>query len=160
MLQSKPRREFSVWCQLKNRGFDVFYPCLRVNTVNPRARGIEPYFPEYIFVQVDLTAIGASTFAWIPHAIGLVYFGNEPAWVPDAVVFAIQRHLAAINSDSKQSDDQGRYLFPGKAAMDQNKPSDSLNLIIGEHLPSDERVHGLFQLLSTALVSTPRAESL
>jgi len=61
-LRSKPHKEEAVLHQVVTRGYEVFYPRLRVKPVNPRARKIQPYFPGYMFIHVDLEEAGLSTF--------------------------------------------------------------------------------------------------
>ncbi len=85
-LRSKPRKEDIVWRQCREQGYEVFYPRLRVQPVNPRARKVKAYFPGYLFTHVDLDTIGLSAFQWMPHAIGLVTFGGEPSTVPDNLI--------------------------------------------------------------------------
>ena len=70
-LRSKPRKEEALWGQLLARGFETFYPRLRINPVNPRARKLAPYFPGYMFVYADLEEVGPSTFNYMPFSLGL-----------------------------------------------------------------------------------------
>ena len=81
-LRSKPRKEEVVWKQVRTQGFEAYFPRLRVNPVNPRSRKLRPYFPGYLFVYADLEEVGVSVFQWMPHSIGLVCFGGEPAASP------------------------------------------------------------------------------
>ena len=96
VLRSKPRKEETLWQQLQRQGFDVFYPRLPVQTVNPRARKVVPYFPGYLFVRVSLDEVGLSTFQWMPNAYGLICFDDTPACVPDRLVETIRRRVAEI----------------------------------------------------------------
>jgi transcription antitermination factor NusG len=103
-----------VWRQIKGQGFEVFYPRLRVHPVNPRARKIKPYFPGYMFVQVDLEEAGISTFQWMPHSLGLVSFGGEPAVVTDALIHAIRTRIEEIEAAGGEIYDglhQGDRIF-------------------------------------------------
>ncbi len=104
-LRCKPRKEEVVWKQVSDQGFEVFYPRLRVNPVNPRARKIKPYFPGYLFVRLDLAVLGTSAFQWMPHTIGLVSFGGEPAAVPDNLIFAVRKRVEEI------AEVGGKYLM-------------------------------------------------
>ena len=97
-LRSKPRKEDVVWRQVHVRGYETFFPRLRVNPVNPRARKYKPYFPGYIFVRADLEDVGLSVFKWMPHTLGLVSFGGEPAIVPDNLIPAIRSRIDEINA--------------------------------------------------------------
>ena len=44
-LQSKPNKEDSLFEQLENQGFEVFYPRIRVSPINPRAKKVTGLFP-------------------------------------------------------------------------------------------------------------------
>lgn len=144
-LRSKPRKEEAAWRQAQNQGFEVFYPRLRVNPVNPRARKLRPYFPGYLFVQADLDVVGLSAFQWMPHTLGLVSFGGQPAEVPDSLLVAIRRRVEEINA-------AGGEIFDGLKAGDhvqiQHGPFQGYEGIFDERLPGTARVRVLLELLS------------
>lgn len=98
VLHTKPRNEDFLWGELSARGIETFYPRIRVQPVNPRARKIKPYFPGYLFVQVNLEQFGLSNLQWLPGVAGLVSFGGEPASVPDGLVAGIRKHVEAVNA--------------------------------------------------------------
>jgi len=54
VIRSKPRKEEFLAEQMQMRKLEIFEPLIRVQTVNPRARKIKPYFPGYVFVHLDL----------------------------------------------------------------------------------------------------------
>jgi transcriptional antiterminator RfaH len=144
-LRSKPRKEDVVWKQARDQGFEVFYPRLRVNPVNPRARKVKPYFPGYLFVRVDLEAVGRSVFEWMPHAVGLVSFGGEPASVPDNLVFAIRQRVEEIAA-------VGGEVFDGLRQGDRVRinygPFEGYEAIFDARVPGNERVRVLLQFIS------------
>ena len=89
-LRSKTRKEDIVHRQVKEKGFEVFYPRLRTNPVNPRSRKYKPYFPGYLFIQANLEEVGLSMFQWMPHTLGLVSFGGEKAYsMVNSSIFAL-----------------------------------------------------------------------
>ena len=65
VARSKPRSEELLWKQFCLRNLESYYPIVKVQTVNPRARQVQPYFPSYLFVHVDLDLIGRSVLDWI-----------------------------------------------------------------------------------------------
>jgi transcriptional antiterminator RfaH len=71
VIRSKPNKEEFLAGQLTAYGIEVFYPKIRVKTVNPRARKVRAYFPSYLFVRVDLEMVSASTLHWMPGAVNL-----------------------------------------------------------------------------------------
>lgn len=144
-LRSKPRKEEVLWRQLRAQEYEVFFPRLRVHPVNPRSRKWAPYFPGYMFIQVDLEEVGLSTFQWMPHAIGLVSFDGEPASVPDNLVYAIKKRVEELAA-------AGGELFAGLKPGDPVRISDGpfagYEAIFDARIPGSERVRVLIQMLS------------
>ncbi len=144
-LRSKPRKEDVLWKQLQVQGYEVFYPRLRVHTVNPRARQVKAYFPGYMFVQVDLVQTGLSAFKWMPHSLGLVSFGDEPSIVPENLIYAIRRRVEEIAL-------AGGELFDGLRSGDSvvisEGPFAGYEAIFDTRLPGSQRVRVLLQLLT------------
>jgi transcription antitermination factor NusG len=144
-LRSKPRKEDVVWRQVKLLGYETFYPRLRVNPVNPRARKLRPYFPGYLFVYVDIEEVGMSTFQWMPHTLGLVSFGGEPAYVPENLINALRKRIEEIAQ-------AGGELFDGLKSGDMvrisNGPFSGYEAIFDARVSGEERVRVLLEFLS------------
>lgn len=144
-LRSKPRKEDVLWRQATVRGFEVFYPRVRVNPVNPRSRKVRPYFPGYMFVSADLEAVGLSTFNYMPYAVGLVSFGGEPARVSEALIPALKRRLREI----AQADDEFTVgLRPGDPVWIREGPFAGYQAVFDARLSGRHRVRVLLKMLS------------
>jgi transcriptional antiterminator RfaH len=143
-LRSKPRKEDTVWLQLRSQGYEAVYPRLRVQPVNPRARKLVPYFPGYLFVQVDLEETGISVFQWMPHTLGLVGFGGEPAPVPDHLIQAIIKRLEDVN---KAGGELLHGLAPGEKVWITDGPFRGYEAIFDAQVPGHERVRVLLEFL-------------
>ena len=143
-LRSKPRKEEIVWRQVLSQGFDVYYPRLRVHPVNPRSRKVKAYFPGYLFVQADVEQVGLSLFQWMPHTLGLVSFGGEPAVVPDHLVQAIHQRVDQINAAGGEIFEG---LKPGEAIWINDGPFNGYEAIFDARLPGTERVRVLLEFL-------------
>ncbi|MDP1547568.1 MAG: transcription termination/antitermination NusG family protein [Anaerolineales bacterium] len=143
-LRSKPNKEVALWREVVARGVEVFYPQMRVQPKNPRARKIRPYFPGYLFVQLDLHQSGYSTFAWMPHSRGLVSFGAEPVAVPDGLIQDIRRWVDEINGAGGE---QLPGLKPGEAVVIQDGPFAGQEAIFDTRISGNERVRVLLKLL-------------
>jgi transcription antitermination factor NusG len=144
-LRSKPRKEDAVWQQLHSKGFEVFYPRIRVHPVNPRSKKHKPYFPGYMFIQVDLDEVGLSTFQWMPHTLGLVNFGGDVVDVPEALIHAISKRVEEIGHSGGEVFDG---LKSGDHVMIQAGPFEGYEAIFDTRLPGTERVRILLQFLS------------
>jgi transcription antitermination factor NusG len=145
-LRSKPRKEEVVWRQVRAQGFESYYPRLRVNPVNPRSRKLRPYFPGYLFVNADLEQVGVSLFQWMPHAMGLVSFGGEPANVPDNLIYTIQKKVEEI---AQAGGEVFHGLHSGDIVRISEGPFRGYEAIFDTRIPGSERVRVLLELLGS-----------
>ena len=143
-LRSKPRKEEIVWRDVLSQGFEVYFPRLRVHPVNPRSRKIKAYFPGYLFVQADVEQVGVSLFQWMPHTLGLVSFGGEPAVVPDHLLQAIHQRVDEINAAGGEIFEG---LRPGEVVWISDGPFSGYEAIFDSRLPGTERVRVLLEFL-------------
>jgi transcription antitermination factor NusG len=144
-MQSKPNREEALHQQLVAKDVEVFYPWIRVTPVNPRSRKKRPYFPGYLFVNVDFEKIGASLLQYCPFAKGLVSFDREPAPVSEVLIGAIRRKVDEINATGG---DSYAGLEPGVRVHIHSGPFAGYDAIFDEKLPGRERVRVLLMLLN------------
>lgn len=144
LFQSKTRKEDLLCEQLRMRDIEVFYPRLCVQPVNPRARKVKPYFPGYVFGQLDLDQVGRSTVEWIPGALGLVNFGGEPAMVPEHVVNTIRHHVDTINAANHPN---ALLYQPGDTVAIHAGPFSGYEAIFDVHLPGRDRAEVLLKML-------------
>ena len=145
-IQSKPRKEDFLWGQLHAREIECFYPRTRVRTVNPRARQVQPYFPGYLFVHVDLDQIGLSALQWMPGAAGLVAFDGQPAWVPEHLINAIRNRVEVINAAGGELLAE---LKRGDMVKIEAGPFAGYEAIFDGSLSGHERVRVLLNLLNS-----------
>ena len=143
-LRSKPRKEDIVWKQIRSKGFEHFYPRIRVHPINPRARKVKPYFPGYLFVRADLEEMGMSQFQWMPHALGIVSFDREPAPVPDHLVQALKKRIEEIA-------EAGGEVFDGLESGDKvhihGGPFRGYEAVFDSRLSGSERVRVLLKFI-------------
>jgi hypothetical protein len=97
VAHGKLRNEELLWKQFCLRNFESYYSCIKVPTVNPHARRVQPYFSGYMFVHVYLELIGKSNPAWMPGGIGLASFDDEPVFVSDDLVYATKKQINNLN---------------------------------------------------------------
>ncbi len=145
VMHSKPNKEELLYEQLRTRNIDAYYPRIKVQPVNPRARKRKPYFPGYLFIQADLDSLGTSTLRWMPGALGLVDFGSDPASVPDELLKAIKEKVEYANALDKNPVERFRC---GEVVTIEAGPFAGYQAIFNSRLPGHERVRVLLQLLS------------
>lgn len=143
-LQSKFQQESLLWEQLSIRNIDAYYPRIVVHPVNPRAKKIKPYFPGYMFVNVDLDQVSGSTFQWMPGVARMVSFGNDFAPIPDHLMQAIRERVDAINASERAS---GQDFHPGDVVVLHSGAFAGYEAIFDSRLPGHDRVRVLLKLL-------------
>jgi transcription antitermination factor NusG len=148
VAHSKPRNEELLWRQFCLRNFESYYPCIKVPAVNPRARTVQPYFPGYLFVHVDLELIGRSALEWIPGAVGLVSFGYEPAFVPDSMIYEIKQRIESL----KRVSEKNIILRKGDHVVIDKGSFTSYEGIFDIQLSGSDRVRILLSLLDNRLL--------
>lgn len=146
VLSCALRKERVIYHQLHDRGFEVYYPYLIIKTQNPNMLKIEPYFPGYVFIKVDLEQVAPSTFQWMPMTEGLVSMAEYPVHVPDRIIQAIHRNLWKINSSV--------LGVPDEVVGFQSKISDEdiahgNGDLFDEHISGSDRSRRLFQYLQS-----------
>ncbi|MEL7096320.1 MAG: transcription termination/antitermination NusG family protein [Pseudomonadota bacterium] len=152
-LVVQPRKEKYVEQQILARGLRATYPGYQKTSKHARTvkRGFTPLFPGYIFVQLDNDGNDWRRVNWVPGAIGLVKFGDQPSPLKREFV---QRFIDVRDGDGLPSFDQ--KILPGDRAQAIGGPFDSL---IGEviELPKNERVKMLMDALNRKIeVTLPR----
>ena len=153
-LHSHPHKEAFLYSELTARGIEVYYPCLRVKPVNPRSRTVRPFFPGYLFVRLTADRAGESEIRWMPHAYGLVTFGDQAAPVPDALIEHVRRQ---IDSARAQADPAG--LKPGDAVTLSGELFSGYEAVFDTAIAGTERVRVLLMLLNNRVpVEVDRAK--
>jgi transcription antitermination factor NusG len=144
VMHSKPNKEELLYEQLRIREIDAYYPRIKVQPANPRARKRKPYFPGYLFVKADLDELGPSTLRWMPGALGLVGFGSDPASVSDELLHAIRQKVEQTNVVNERHSEK---FSSGEPVTIHSGPFAGYLAIFDSRLPGHERVRVLLQLL-------------
>ena len=144
VLRSKPRKEDFLNDQLLLRKNETFNPSIRVQTVNPRARKVKPYFPGYVFVRCEAEKAGYAALHYLPGSSGLVRFGGEAAQVPDGLIQAIRRRVDEINASGGEL---FHVLKSGQKVLIHSGPFAGYEALFDTRLPGTERVRVLLKLL-------------
>lgn len=96
VLYTKPHCEHTVCLWLSQRGMRVYIPEMRA-TSGPRRGTLVPFFPCYVFAQLDLAKCDMTTISWTPGLRRVVAFDGIPTTVGDDFVLFLQERLEEIN---------------------------------------------------------------
>jgi transcriptional antiterminator RfaH len=150
-IRSKANKEGPLYRELLARDYQVFFPQLQVNPVNPRSRKLVPYFPGYMFVHVNLEISGTAPLNRIPDAIGLVMFDDYVPPVAESLLRQIDRKLAAIAEAGGQTFFE---IHPGDSIEITGGAFAGYEAVFEERLQGEERVRILLKMLSDRYVPT------
>lgn len=146
-LHTHPHKERFVAAQLRASGRDVYLPVVRVQASAARAGRVQPFFPNYAFIHVDLERVSLSTIQWVPGLRRLVQCAGEPAVVPGEVIARLKQQLAEIHAAGGL---RLRGLEPGDAVRIVGGPFEGYEAIFDARLPGKERVRVLLEMLAAS----------
>ncbi len=141
-LYTKPHKERQVEAVLASRGIETYLPLVPQGT-----RGTRPhaFFPCYLFAHVDLEAVGLSALQYVPGVRRLVFCGDQPARVPQAVIDRLQLRLSEL--DKCITDASGEPLTTGDRVVITSGPLAGFDAVFDRRLSSGERVRLLVNFL-------------
>jgi transcriptional antiterminator RfaH len=143
-LRSKPNKEDFLAGQLQAHEVEVYYPVLHVKPVNPRSRKRRPYFPNYLFVHVDLDTMNVSDLRWMQGASGLVSFDGKPASVPDQLIVALKKQVDLYNQALQA---QTENFQTGETVLIHEGPLAGYQAVFDMNISGEDRVRVLLNLL-------------
>ena len=144
VMHSKPQKEQWLCKQLSDMDVEVYYPCLHVKRSRFEPRAHKPYFPGYLFVNVNLDETGRSVLRWLPGSLGLVAFGDEPACVPEGL---LQRIRCRVDEINHAEENVLCSLKPGDEVVIRSGPFAGFEGIFCAQLRGSERAQILLKVL-------------
>ncbi len=151
VLRSKPNKEDALFQLVLSRGYEVYYPRLRVEPINPRSRSVRPFFPGYMFIHVDLEQDGISAFKWLPYSYGLVTFGTETGRVPNSIILGLKKGIDGINT---RGIDPLKEWKQGDALLIREGVFEGFEAIFDTRIGGQKRARILLKFLSGQWVKT------
>lgn len=143
VVHCKPRRELFAASILRNQ-LEIF-TFLPESTICLRGKVRQvPFFPGYLFIQVDLQKVALSRINSSPGVLRLVGFGGYPQSVPDIVIETISKEMNSLNTAGSLSP---HSFCPGDWVRVKKGPLQDLEMVfVGPTTPS-KRVRVLLHLL-------------
>lgn len=143
VLYTKPHSEQQVEAGLAAEGIQSYFPAIPVATPRRGRPAVRPFFPCYLFVHVDLQAVGISRLNWTPGVRHLVMFGGIPSQVDEGVIARLREYLVQPHV----MDHQGEMLERGDRVVITSGPLQDIEAVFDKRLSANGRVRILIQLL-------------
>ncbi len=140
VVQSKPGQAEKAAQELRNQGFEVFLPLVKVEKLKrgKRVEQEEPLFPGYLFIELSEVASNWRPIRSTRGVARVITFGNQPAVVPDDVVEQLR--------DSLKLQAEMRTLEPNQPVRITEGPFANLNAVFTEY-DGEKRAFLLLELL-------------
>jgi len=103
-----------------------------------------------------LAAVGLVEFRWMPHALGLVCFGDDAATVSSALVLAIWKRVGTLNDEDTEF---GQRLRQGDRVLVREGLLAGYEGVFDTRLAGQERVRILLSLLRNRYVAVELSET-
>lgn len=147
-LYTKANAEYLVAALLQQQNLELYLPEVQTPAVSSAQKPQrKPFFPCYLFVNVDLSTVGPSSLQWIPGARRLVAFDEQPVPVPDSVIQLIRFNLEHVNASGGMP---AHAFKSGEMVRVTGGPFEGMLAVFeGPSTPS-ERVHVLLTVLGRA----------
>lgn len=143
VLYTKPHSEQQVVAGLAADGIQTYFPTIPVATPRRGRPAVRPFFPCYLFVNVDLESVGISRLNWTPGVRRLVMFGGIPSQVDEGVIARLRTHL----SQPHVIDHDGEMLERGDKVIITSGPLQDIEAVFDKRLSANGRVRVLVELL-------------
>lgn len=92
-LHTKPNAEYQLAAALRERYIHTYLPEL-IDPEGGSGQVSKPFFPCYLFSQIDFETTELSQILWTPGLRRIVSFDEQPTPVPDEIIELIQKKLS------------------------------------------------------------------
>lgn len=144
LVRSKPKMEYIAAALLKERfGLNVFLPQGRA--VSPRRElTYVPFFPGYLFVQIDQESVPLSYINTCPGVLNMVTFDGMLEPIPHTVIEMIHRKVSEFNREERLLNCS---FHPGDPVKFKEGPFQALDMVLLEFNTPDNRAQALITIL-------------
>jgi len=139
-LYTKPHAEYQVAAFLQRRGFETFLPEAEVD----QGQGATPFFPRYLFLNIDFGLTGLSKIQWTPGLVRILAFGDRPQPVRGEVIELIRTKLADLSAKGGWI---GHDFEPGDTVRITSGPFADMEAIFEGPTTANQRVQVLLKVL-------------
>ena len=99
VLHTNPHSERLVALLFQQKYIETYLPEIDVVCKDQRRR-MKPFFPGYLFAQIDLEMGESSSWKWTPGLRYVVSYGEQPIPVPGEIIKSIEYSLRNLQSGS------------------------------------------------------------
>jgi transcriptional antiterminator RfaH len=144
-LKTKPQRELVVYDQLQLRSIETYLPLWHTVPLNSAKQKVEPFFPTYLFANIDFSETSLSSVVYMPGMNQVVSREGEPVRVDPYVINSIATQILALEKIAV--DVNGKPLVHGDRVQIIRGAFEGYEAIFDRYLDSTDRVRLLIDFL-------------
>ena len=145
-LKTKPQREFVVRDQLQTRGIETYLPLWQPAAMRSVVKSkLSPFFPTYLFANVDLMETSLSSLVYLPGMNQVVMCDGLPVRVEPKVIEAIDAQIR--NLEDGIADAAGNQILQGDWVTITGGVFEGYDAIFDRYIPAGDRVRLLIDFL-------------
>lgn len=144
-LKTKPQRELVVRDQLHLRGIETFLPLWHPAAIKNAQHKLYPFFPTYLFADVDLTETSLSSLLYLPGMNHMIMCDGKPIQVQQSVIDTIAAQIRTM--ENSVVDAVGKSLLHGDKVRIMGGAFEGYEAIFDRYISSGDRVRLLIDFL-------------
>ena len=145
-LHTKVNHEQKVSRVLQLREIEAYLPQMAFG--NPGKEKLQPLFPGYLFINLDLETANPSHWQWTPGLKHIVAYGKTPIPVPNEVINLIRQGVR----ESQRNDRDNTFGFkPGDQVRIKYGPFKDMLAVFDRASTPDSRVQVLLTMLNRSV---------
>lgn len=143
VLYTKPNSEFKVLSELEARGIEGYLPALPCARRRAGRAPLRPYFPCYLFAQLDFKELGESRILYLPGLRNVVRIAGQPAVVSPEILGYVAKRVA----EARRLDAGGQVLSAGDSVRILDPTFKDIDAVFDAHLTAEGRVRVFLRCL-------------
>lgn len=147
VLYTKRHQETPVNRLLQEKGWETYLPGVVIERGYGRGRRLDPFFPQYVFVRVDLHSTKAQQIPYMTGVSKIVEFNGVPVVILDTLLEDIRSRHAVYLARTNGADELEKA--PKEQSSAAAVPSHDLDRLFQPGLEGSQRSRLLLYLLAS-----------
>ena len=149
---SKPGRENDITTRLKGAGYSVFYPKLNQYSKKRNGYTVQPLFPLYIFIKLNIEK-DFKTIHYTRGVLRILGIGKTPHPINENIILEIQKRC------NEEDIIEAKHCFEeelktGDKIQITNGPLEGIEAVVSGTYNDKQRVEILFELIKVSVDKT------
>jgi len=137
-VYTKPHNEYRVARKLESKNIETYVPEIK----SSGSRQKMPFFPNYLFVRIDLEVDHPKNWIWTPGLRYLVKLGGQPFAIADEIIQHIQKRIKTFEANLIK----GSQFKPGDNVRIKKVPFQEMEAVFDKSITPNQRAQVLIKI--------------